>query len=194
MNESGATDEELITQLSNGYVKALEILFHRYYSQLCRYAMKYVNNEEVAEELVSGMFTHIWEKRDILQLTSSCKAYLYTAVKNGSLNYVKSQYARQQFQSEANENQYPSISLAFEDLTYQELQVIIQEGIDTLPEKCRIIFNLSRQAGLSYEEIATELGISKKTVKAQIGIALQKLRLYVGSHWDKLLVVLVNML
>jgi RNA polymerase sigma-70 factor (ECF subfamily) len=115
-------------------------------------------------------------------------------VKNTSLNYIKSQYARQQFQSEVSENHYSTANSASEEITYQELQAIIQQGIHTLPERCRIIFTLSRQAGLSYEEIAGELGISKKTVKTQMGIALHRLRQYVDRHWDKMLVVLIHIL
>jgi RNA polymerase sigma-70 factor (ECF subfamily) len=191
---SGFSDTDLIRQLANDDVKALEHLFNRYYRELCRYAMKYVSNGAVAEEIVSAIFTQIWEMRYRLQITTSGKAYLYTAAKNASLNYVKSQYARQQFQSEMNENQHPAVSSPNDELQYQELQAIIQNGISALPERCRIIFTLSRNAGLSYEEIAAELGISKKTVKAQMGIALQKLRGYVGRHWGKMLMVLVNML
>lgn len=186
------TDDELMHRIIAGHVKAFEILFHRYYEKLCRYAFKFVSQSQVAEEIVSGMFTQVWEKRNQLLITTSAKAYLYASVKNASLNYLKSQYNRQSFQSETKAHQHPAASSPADDVSFQELQAIIQQGIDTLPERCRIIFTLSRQAGLSYEEIATELGISKKTVKAQMGIALQKLRLYVDCHWDKMLIMLLQ--
>jgi RNA polymerase sigma-70 factor, ECF subfamily len=193
-NSTPLTDTELIQQLTTGDVKAFEILFHRYYEKLCRYSYTFINQREVAEEIVSGIFSHIWEKRRDLQITISPKAYLYTAVKNASFNYLKSQFARHPFQYEVNENQFPPVNTPAEEITYQELQTIIQQGIDTLPERCRIIFNLSRNAGLTYEEIAGELNISPKTVKAQMGIALHKLRLYVNRHWGKILVLLLHVL
>jgi RNA polymerase sigma-70 factor, ECF subfamily len=190
-NPTPMTDAELMQKLTAGDIKAFEMLFHRYYEQLCRHAFKFISQGEVAEEIVSGMFSHLWEKREELQITHSPKAYLYTSVKNASFNYLKSQYARQLFQRTAPENQTPLASSPVEELTYQELQAIIQQGIETLPEKCRIIYTLSRNAGLTYEQIAGELGISPKTVKAQMGIALHKLRTYLDQHWHKLLMMLL---
>ncbi len=143
---------------------------------------------------VEGMFTQIWEKRQELFITASPKSYLYAAVKNASLNYLKSQFVRHPLLSQEKENQAPLVTSPDEQFTYQELEIIIGQGIDSLPEKCRIIFILSRHAGLTYDEIATQLGISPKTVKAQMGIALYKLRLYVDRYWDKLLVILIQML
>ena len=78
--------------------------------------------------------------------------------------------------------------------TYQEeteLRQLIQRGIANLPEKCRIIFQLSREMGMSYEEIARELDVSRETVKSQIQIALKKLRQFLGDHWGTLLWVSV---
>jgi RNA polymerase sigma-70 factor (ECF subfamily) len=180
--------------LKAGDVKAFEWLFYRYYADLCRYAYKFLNQKEVAEEIVSGIFTHIWEKHADLIISISPKAYVYTAVKNASFNYLKSQYARQLFESEAGEKQLPVINTPAEELTYQELQAIVRQGIESLPERCRMIYTLSRNAGLTYEEIAANLGISQKTVKAQMGIALHKLRLYLDQHWHKMLMMFLPML
>ncbi|QHT71391.1 RNA polymerase sigma-70 factor [Rhodocytophaga rosea] len=186
------SDLDLLSHMAAGNVKAFETLFHRYYSTLCQYAYKFVKHQEVAEEIVSGLFAQIWQKRNELHITSAVRSYLFTSVKHASFNYLKSQYARFPFQSENLENQHLQALSPDDELSYQELQTILQHGIQALPERCRIIFSLSRNAGLSYEEIAAELGISKKTVKAQMGIALHKLRLYMDQHWDKMLVVLVN--
>jgi RNA polymerase sigma-70 factor (ECF subfamily) len=195
MNDSTSlADDELLLQLKEGNVKSFEILFYRYYEKLCQYSFSFVHSKEVAEEIVSGMFTHIWEKRKELVVVTSTNSYLYAAVKNASLNYLKSQFARHPFLSQENQNLNRMALSPAEEFTYQELETIIGQGINLLPEKCRIIFTLSRQAGLTYEEIATQLGISPKTVKAQMGIALHKLRIYVDRHWDKLLVILVQML
>jgi RNA polymerase sigma-70 factor, ECF subfamily len=193
-NATPPSDLYLFKQIADGNVKAFEILFHRHYSMLCRFAFKFVNQGEVAEEIVSGLFAQLWQKRNDLHITTSVQAYLFTSVKHASLNYLKSQYARHAAQTELTEEQHPHVLSPADELSYQELQTLIQQGIETLPEKCRIIFTLSRNAGLSYDEIATELGISKKTVKAQMGIALHKLRSYLGLHWDKMLMVLVHML
>jgi RNA polymerase sigma-70 factor (ECF subfamily) len=193
-NDASFTDLELMQGLKAGDVKAFKKLFYRYYADLCRYAFRFIHQKETAEEIVSGMFSRIWEKREDLIITTSPKAYLYTAVKNSSFNYLKSQYARHLLESEAGEKQLPVVNSPAEELTYQELQAVVRQGIESLPERCRIIYTLSRQSGFTYEEIAAELGISPKTVKAQMGIALHKLRLYLDQHWHKMLMMLLPML
>jgi RNA polymerase sigma-70 factor, ECF subfamily len=148
------TDEQILEQIKADNVKAFEILFHRYYEKLCRYAFRFVNRWEVLEELVSGLFSHLWEKRNTLLITVSLKSYLYAAARHSSLNYLKSQFAKHPFQLQADENQFPPVSSPAEEITFQELQTIIEQGIDTLSERCRIIFTLSRNTGLSYTRLA----------------------------------------
>ena len=77
---------------------------------------------------------------------------------------------------------------AMEDELDQEALIrLLQKGIATLPSQCRTIFHLSRQGGLTYDEIAEELGISKETIKSQVKIALRKLRDFLGRHWEAML-------
>jgi RNA polymerase sigma-70 factor (ECF subfamily) len=137
----------------------------------------------VAEEIVHDVLLYIWEHRHQLTITTSLKSYLYAAVKNRALDYLKSQYARQVHESEVPE-QIQAAAYPDEELHLQELQTIIQQAIEQLPEKCRLIFRMSRNANLSYKEIAEQLDISPKTVEAQMGIALQRLRKYVEAHWE----------
>jgi RNA polymerase sigma-70 factor (ECF subfamily) len=148
----------------------------------------------IAEELVSGIFINIWEKRNYLQINHSVKSYLYTSVKNTSLNYLKSQFASIKFESDAHLSIVKSPDKPTDQIDYLQLEEIVRKGTESLPPKCRIIFTLSRHAGMSYQEIADELGISKKTVKAQMGIALHKMREYIGKHWDSLLFILLPLL
>ncbi len=183
-------DEQLLLQrLAAGEAAALEAIFNRYYKGLCHLALRYVNTGEIAEELVSDILTNLWQQRETLQIRFSLQAYLCTAVKNACLNYLKSQFARQQFESARALDQQPE---AFDtSLELEELEKLLEAGIRGLPPACRTIFTLSRNAGMSYEEIARSLGLSKKTVKAQMGIALQKLRHYLHQHWDKFLLLLL---
>jgi RNA polymerase sigma-70 factor (ECF subfamily) len=185
------SDQELIQRIYESDVKAFEILFKRYYKELCYFSVKYVNNMAISEEIVSGMMSGLWEKRRQLDIKQSFKGYLYISIKNASLNYLKSQYARQQFLSEGEIPAVQAADHSSDSIEYQQLEEIIKNGIEALPPRCRIIFTLSRQAGMSYEEISSELGLSKKTVKAQMGIALHKMRLYIGKNWDSLLFVIL---
>lgn len=187
------SDQDIINRIANSDVEAYELLFHRFYVELCRFSLKYVHNEEVSEEVVQETFISLWEKRKTLNVHTSLKSYLYTAVKNNALNYLNSQFARQDFQRDFFENADLPVNTTQDALVFDELQVIVQKAITYLPEKCRIIYLMSRNTGMSYQEIANELGISIKTVEAQMGIALRKLREYLNVHWDVLsILILLN--
>src|SRR5690606_32902871 len=119
------------------------------------------------------------------------KAYLFQSVKNSSLNYLNSRFAKQDFQRDYFDQEELPVNDTEEALTYEELQKIVQEAINQLPTKCRTIYSLSRNTGMSYKEIAEELGISIKTVENQMGIALKKLRTYLQHHWELLTLLLI---
>ena len=172
--------------IQKGDQKAFETIFRDYYQELFFYACKFVGKSEQAEELVQDVFVHIWEKRSALNIRSSLKSYLYTAVRNRCLNHLKSQMARMEKDTDASLQHVRHTSPYSADLEVnrQELMRLIQQGIQQLPDRCRIIFKLSRDADMTYAEIATELGISKETVKSQIKVALERLRAHLGKYWE----------
>ena len=162
---------------------SFEVLFKEHYVSLFHFALKFVSRQDIAEEIVQTVFTNLWEKRHNLILKSSIKAYLFTAVRNQCLNHLNSQW----HQATQGLQETLLINIATpnpSEFDQEVLHQLVQQGIEQLPEKCRIIFTLSRQAGLTYDEISTELSISKETVKSQIKIALKRLRQFLGQHWD----------
>lgn len=176
-------DEHPIRGLSP---KAFEELFRRHYEELFFYTCRYLWRREDAEEVVQDVFVHLWEKRREIQISSSVKAYLYAAVRNRAINHLKSRWAREVPLPLEAAAQLAD-KTAEQESGQQPLMSLLQQGIASLPEQCRIIFQLSRQAGLTYDEIAEELGISKETVKSQVKIALRKLRDFLGRRWETLL-------
>lgn len=175
-------DEHPIRGLSP---KAFEELFRRHYEELFFYTCRYLWRREDAEEVVQDVFVHLWEKRREIQISSSVKAYLYAAVRNRAINHLKSRWAREVPLPLEAAAQLAD-KTAEQESGQQPLMSLLQQGIASLPEQCRIIFQLSRQAGLTYDEIAEELGISKETVKSQVKIALRKLRDFLGRRWETL--------
>lgn len=184
-----ASSQSLPQRLAAGDVAAFREIFEAHYKPLCRFAIRYVGVGEVAEELVADVLTTLWQERNTLRISHSLEAYLYAAVRNACFNYLKSRTGRQRFEPGAAAEAYPAAPAA--GLEYDELEKLVEAGIGQLPPACRTIFTLSRQAGMSYEEIAGSLGLSRATVKAQMGIALKKLRGYLGRHWDKLPLLLL---
>ncbi len=186
------SDQELLAALARGDKKVFENLFHQYYTALCRFSLNHVRSEEVAEETVQEVFLYIWDKRETLNVTTSLKAYLYAAVRNRSINRMKSEQTKMMVQNAYASDQAESHLQVENELDLPVLQEIVAQGIEHLPGRCRAIYNLSRNAGMTYAEIAEELELSVKTVEAQMGIALKKLKAHLSHHWDKIVTIIVG--
>ncbi|MEO1447910.1 MAG: RNA polymerase sigma-70 factor [Bacteroidota bacterium] len=173
-------DQTLWKQLQRKETSALKRIFFAYHDQLVNRAFHLVNDKQVAEELVQDLFMTLWEKAGQTTLEGKLENYLMASIRNRSLNYLKSRFAKQRFVvfEERYSEQVDQPELF--DLTLLETQ--ISRAINQLPAKCREIFLLSRRHNLTYQEIADKLDISKKTVETQIGIALKKLRAMIPTQ------------
>ena len=165
-------------------LKTLRHLFDSYYKELVRFSMKIVMNKEISEEIVQDVFIRIWNNRNALNIEKSVDAYLFASVKNASINYLKSKYARIRFVKLEDSGDFPEYHTAEDDIITYELKKVLYEAVNSLPPKCKTIFSLSRNAGLSIEDIAHHLNISRKTVQAQIGIAIQKIKKALKNRWE----------
>ncbi len=170
------TDEKaLFEEIKNSNIQAFESLFHQYYGYLCLYAAKILNNPETAEEIVQDFFVRLWEKREQLSIDSSIKNYLFRSIKNLCINFiqhdkVKARHAQMVISETENITAYD------EQFIEPDLAEKIEESIQSLPEKRREIFRLSREEGLKYREIAERLNVSVKTVETQMSLAIKTLR------------------
>jgi RNA polymerase sigma-70 factor (family 1) len=161
-------------------------LFDELYVSLCRYTMKFVHDNFTAEDIVQDLFVYYWENRDRLSKFDSIKMYLFTAARNRALNHLQKQYPTirlNQLNEYDNSLQDKLQPGAFELLESHELEAILEKALNSLPEKCRIIFTLKRFAAMSNKEIASHLDISVKTVEAQMTIAIRKLTNYLNTYW-----------
>lgn len=129
-----------------------------------------------AEEIVQDVFVNFWNNQHKINIKISLKAYLYSSVRNASLNKKKHIKIREQYK-EHNERELESNSVDLEnEMNATELEIKIKNAIDKLPLKRRKIFIMSRYDDLKYKEIAEKLNISIKTVENQMGSALKFLR------------------
>jgi RNA polymerase sigma-19 factor, ECF subfamily len=174
------SDQKLISAIQNGDLLAYEELYKKYYVYLCFAAEHITRNHSDAEEIVSDVFVRLWNLRKRTEITLSVKAYLIRAVRNASINYIEQNAKR--LKSTENLSSADLKVLAWDSdyplghLYEKELQDILTNCINELPEACREIFLLSRDKDLKYAEISNKLGISVNTVKSQIKIALSRLR------------------
>jgi len=167
-------EKNLVEKIQQGDEKAFEHLFKTYYDYLCVFAAKIIEDEIAAEEIVQEFFVKFWEKRNQLTIEKSVKNYLFRSIKNLCFNFIKHNNVRLQH---AKQMMAEAESTNFRDNFIEvDLAEKIEESIESLPEKRREIFRLSREEGLKYREIAEKLKLSVKTVEAQMGLALKSLR------------------
>ena len=171
-------NEVLLTKLMNGDKRAFEWLFNCYYAKLTLFANRFVNDMVIAEELTGEVFFVLWEKREQLKITSSVSAYLYSMTKNRCINYLKHQKIENLYVNYLQKNNLLDTCAADTEADYNDKQLAqqIQFAVDSLPEKCRQVFMMSRYEDMKYRDIAAKLGISAKTVERHMSIALERLR------------------
>lgn len=159
------------------------LLFREYYVSLCTYARRYVGRKDIAEEIVSETFMKIWENRNTINIESSVKAYLFQAVCNNSLNYLRK--LKKAHRMEAFFQDAESYNIGFAetlDETDEQSFLIgnitqkIEEAMSQLPPQQQKAFRLKRQEGKKIREIASLMGLSVKTVEMHLSKATLKLQ------------------
>lgn len=186
-------DDQLLPLLKDNNDAAFTEIYRRYWERLFIMAMHRLDNTEEARELVQDIFYNLWKKRHVLQLTYTLNTYLATAVKYEVLNRLASKNRQQRYRKHAARDWQEAVIDTENQLQFNELQEQLATLVKALPEKCRIVFQLSRDKGYSQRRIATELGIAEKTVEAHLSAALRKLKAGL-SHLFTLLPTLFTIL
>lgn len=185
-------DTITLQSLQEGDDRVFEMIFKEHFSSLHAYAFTILKDEVSAEEVVQSLFLRLWEKRATLDIRTSLKSYLYRATYNDCMNMLKHWKVKQKHQDHV---------IHFNDSTHEqtanrlhenELKRELQKALNKLPEKCRMVFQMSRFEELKYKEIADQLEISIKTVENQMGKALKILRLALADYLPLLIFCLIN--
>lgn len=173
-------EEQIVEGVKAGKDKAFRELYDVYYRRLFCIARQYLQDEFIAETIVSDVFFHLWESRKSLLIQTSLNAYLIRSVRNYSINYLQKNYVEKEVSLNNIDITSPLLFLSDDyplgRLMEKELAQKIHEEINALPEETRRVFILSRIEELKHEEIATKLNISVNTVKYHIKQALSVLR------------------
>lgn len=167
---------------------AYKELFVAFYKPLQQFANSFVRSRELAEEIVSDVFIKIWESRAEIESISNLKVYLYVSIKNTSLKYLLKQHRQVAISIDELDVELESFARNPEELMLTaEMMNKIQETVNELPPRCKMIFKLIKEDGLRYKEVAEILNISVKTIDNQLAIALRKINKAVSIDLDRVL-------
>ena len=167
-----------------------EEVYLAYFSKMKYFAKEYVLSEGDDEYIVQDVFTELWEKKEILTMPVNLVAYLFTATKNKCLNHLRHKTVVQETASLIQEEYAITLQMnlnsleAFDEDLFSEEDVekIISRAFDSLSDKCREIFIMSKLEGKKQKQIAEELNISINTIETQMGIAYKKLRVELKDY------------
>ena len=177
-------ENEILNQIRQGDLKEFEFMFRTYYKELCNYAFQYFHDKDTSEEIVQDLFYKLWIKKETLVIKTSIRAYLYKAVYNNTMLFLRKKKSREKIELMPEEVDHAYVNEPEIPMQYTELDRIIQETIVSMPERVRKIYELSRLEGLKYKEIADRLSISIKTVEANMGKALKLFRQNLKNYME----------
>jgi RNA polymerase sigma-70 factor, ECF subfamily len=192
--EQKISKEELfiLKRMIEGDENAFKYFFETYYDDLCNFVNSYVRDETLSEDIVQNIYIYLWEKKNYLSPDCSIKSYLYAASKNKSLNHLRNEKNKNRILSDLfSQTKLESQNKSDLFLEYEDLKKIVLSAINYLPTRCKVIYQLSRNEGLSNKEIAERLGISIKTVENQMSIAMRKIRDYLQPYFDHIFMLFV---
>lgn len=172
-------EKELLQQLKQSNEHALTQLYIAHWQPLFLTAYNILKDKKACEDIVQEIFLQIWLRRQTLDVRESLKTYLSTAVRYQVFHYIRKQSKRQVVPESED------LTLAGnsdEGLLCKDLYGQVHQVVQELPERCRLIYRLSREEQLSHKEIAHRLNISIKTVENQLTIALRRVRHYLEEY------------
>lgn len=180
--------DRLACSVSEDNRHAFNMLYQVYYNDVFRFAYYFLKNKEACREVVLDVFLSVWQSRRRLAEVTNLESYFYIVTKNEAVRYLNKKRDQDTLsldvltiQLEDQENTSPD-----QLLINQEIEKLLTQVIDELPEKCRLIFLMARQEGLKSKEIAEILSINESTVRVQMKIAVEKIVARIRPHFPDL--------
>lgn len=174
---------EISKRIRENDEKAFEIVFHAWYASLVRFCNEYVLEVETARNIAQSVYMKLWERRHLIDENASLKAFLYTMARNECLSYLKHLKAEAKFFKNST-GRFADQMLAFDALNeldfaridLDKIEIMVEQTVAALPDRCREVFVMSRYHNLKNREIAEQLGITVKAVEANLTRALKTLK------------------
>ena len=172
------TDALLLMQIKEGDEKAFQLLFERYRNRLFTYLFRITKSKEAAEEMVLDVFLKIWLGRSIITEIQYFEGFLFRIAHNKAIDFLRIVAPAKQETLWASMQETPASETADQGLDLKRAQQTIHEAVERLPGQQQKVFVLSREQGLTYDQIAEKLHLSRHTVRNHMSAALEFIRLF----------------
>jgi RNA polymerase sigma-70 factor (family 1) len=185
---------ELLQQLIAGDAESFRKIYEFYQGRIFLFALRLTKSKSRAEEVVQEVFVKLWEKREKIKLEKNFNAYILAITKNFILDGLKKAARDNKIRQKIYNNMHALQNSSVDRLIEKELSRLHQQAVDRLSPQKKIVFMLSREEELTYDEIAERLGVSRNTVRNQMSDALKSIREYLSDHPDIACIILAAML
>jgi RNA polymerase sigma-70 factor (ECF subfamily) len=180
--------------LKVGNQQAFEYLFECHHAKLFIYCFRFVKSKDLADEIVQETFIKVWNFRERIDLQYTFTSLLFKIAFNSILDFQRKVARDASLQKEMFFHIQQSHNRTEDELIYQDLERLSKQAIEQMPEQQRLVFEMSRDKGMSHEEIATALGISPNTVKVHIFNSLKHIRNFLQQNTDVSFIILLSFL
>lgn len=175
-NHQDTNENELIELLKHSDANAFDMLFRLYSSRVYRFSLGYLKCREEAEEIVQDTFLKIWQVRSRLDTLYSFSGFVFTIARNLVLKRIRKMRNQAICEAAVRVNSVAGYNFVEEKIADDDLESLRQIALSELPPKRKIIFQMIRENGMSYQTVAEQLHISVKTVESQMTEALKHFR------------------
>ena len=157
-------------------------IFYYYTGLLQPFILSMTRSQPAVEEIIQELFLHLWLHREKLEEVENYRAYIFTASNNRVYTWMKKRAREWRLEQEAGSRIITTSQTTEEIIDWKESRALIEKAVELLPPQKKLIYRLSRDQGLSHDQIAERLGLSKNTVKNHIVEALRLIRKQLDHH------------
>jgi RNA polymerase sigma-70 factor (family 1) len=184
-------EKYLLVQVANGDEKAFEELFYAYHNQLGAYILGWTKSPVTTEEIVQDIFLKIWLNRQALETVDRFDNYLYILSRNYTFNTLRSA-ARERVKRQDWARHFEEEQDFVDDTNTLDYMPLIEQAVAKLPPQQQKVYQLKRQQGLKYDEIARQMDIAPETARKHLAAALRSITGYVRANLPVFLLLLIS--
>ena len=190
MHPHSYSELKLLNQIVDGNASAFRVLYERYQGKVFLFALRLTKSKSEAEEIVQEVFVKLWERRSGINIEKNFNAYILTITRNLVIDILKKAARDKTVQEKIYENMLKMQSASVDLLIHKETERLHRLAIENLSPKRKVVYMLSREEELTYEEIAKKLNVSRNTVRNQMSESLKSIREFLTGHMETACILL----